>query len=103
MAYSYLIWIIFLPLVGAILIASIPRLSERIIKYLAATFTFVPLVFAVIAFAAFDRAAGGFQFIEKVEWISFRQSMSILTVQKPFPILKQQKENHKKGNYIIPS
>ncbi|MFC2010412.1 NuoM family protein [Chloroflexota bacterium] len=67
---GYLTWIVFLPVVGAILIALIPKLSEKTIKYLATIFTAVPLALAITAFASFDRAAGGFQFQDKVGWIS---------------------------------
>lgn len=55
---SYLTWIVFLPLVGAAVIALVPRLSERAIKYTAALFAAASLLLAVIAFAAFDRSAG---------------------------------------------
>jgi len=71
--FNYLTWIIFLPVVGAILIAFIPGLSGRIIKNLAAVFTFVPLVLSVVLFANFDRsaaAAGVMQFEEKLSWIA---------------------------------
>jgi NADH-quinone oxidoreductase subunit M len=47
----------------------VPRLPEGWSRRLAALFTFVPFVLAIVAFAAFDRAAGGFQFIENVSWI----------------------------------
>jgi NADH-quinone oxidoreductase subunit M len=72
MDFNYLTWIIFLPAVGAILIAFIPGLSERLIKWLSAIFTFVPLALSLYAFAIFDRslgAAGVIQFEENLSWI----------------------------------
>jgi len=69
---NYLTTIIFLPLVGAILIAFLPNLHERLIKRLAAIFTFVPLVLSIVLFCYFDRslgAAGVIQFEEKLLWI----------------------------------
>jgi NADH-quinone oxidoreductase subunit M len=72
MDFNYLTWIIFLPAVGAILIAFIPGLSGRLIKWLAALFTFVPLALSLYAFAIFDRSAGmagAIQFEEKFSWI----------------------------------
>ena len=72
MNYSYLIWIVFLPLVGAILIAIFGGGREKLTKYLAAIFTSVPALLAIIAFAVFDRSAGAaglFQFQEKASWI----------------------------------
>ena len=70
MSFNYLTTIIFLPVAGAILIAFIPGLSARVIKRLAAIFTFVPLALSIFLFFNFDKAAGGFQFVEKVEWIT---------------------------------
>jgi len=72
LSFPYLTTIIFLPVVGAILIAFIPGLSERKIKNLAAIFTFFPLALSIYAFAIFDRslgAAGVIQFEEKLSWI----------------------------------
>lgn len=73
MGFNYLTTILFLPVAGAILIAFIPALSPRRIKWLAATFTFIPLILAIVVFANFDRspaAAGLTQFEEKVLWIA---------------------------------
>jgi len=70
MSFNYLSTIVFLPVVGAIIIVLIAGNRPRLIKYLAAIFTFIPLVLAVILFSNFDKAAGGFQFVEKVEWIT---------------------------------
>ncbi len=68
---SYLTAIIFLPVVGAILIAFVSNLHHRLIKWLAAIFTFVPFALSIYVFSIFDRslAAGAFQFEEKVSWI----------------------------------
>ena len=65
MDFSYLTTIVFLPAVGAIVIALIPGLSARVIKRIAAVFTFVPFVLSIILFALFDKslaAAGVIQF-----------------------------------------
>ena len=72
MDFNYLTTIIFLPAAGAILIAFLPGLSSRLIKWLAAVFTFVPLALSVLLFVNFDRslgAAGIMQFEEKISWI----------------------------------
>ena len=71
MSFNYLTWIIFLPVVGAILIAFLPGLSSRTIKRLAAIFTFAALALSIVAFANFDKslAAGVIQFEEKLSWI----------------------------------
>jgi len=70
--FNYLTWIIFLPVVGAILIALIPALSERAIRYTAVIFTLASLLLSLILFINFDRslaASGVIQFAEKVSWI----------------------------------
>jgi len=67
--FNYLSWIIFLPAIGAILIAFTPGLSGRVIKWIAAVFTFVSLALSVYLFAIFDRAADVIQFEEKLSWI----------------------------------
>jgi len=72
LSFPYLTTIIFLPIAGAILIAFIPGLSARVIKRLAAIFTFFPLALSIYVFTIFDRslgAAGAIQFEEKLSWI----------------------------------
>jgi len=65
---NYLVWIIVLPVAGTILIALFGS-REKLVKYLAAAFTAVPLVLAIIAFFSYDRSAGGFQFETFASWI----------------------------------
>ena len=58
MDFNYLTTIIFLPAVGALLVAFLPRLSTRGVRWLAAIFTFIPLVLSIYLFIIFDRSAG---------------------------------------------
>jgi len=51
----YLSSIVFLPVIGAILIAFIPRLSNGIIKRIAVVFTAIPLIRAIALFLEFDK------------------------------------------------
>ncbi len=70
---GYLTTILFLPAVGAVLIAFVLSNRARVIKWTAAIFTFVPLALAIILFALFDRspaAAGLIQFEERALWIA---------------------------------
>jgi len=70
--FNWLTTIIFLPALGALLIAFMPRLSSRGIRWLAAVFTFIPLVLSIYLFTIFDRSAGMagvMQFEESVSWI----------------------------------
>ena len=73
MSFPYLSIIVFLPVVGAIIIALIAGGRPRLTRYLAAIFTFIPLVLAVVLFANFDRslaASAVIQFEEKIAWIT---------------------------------
>jgi len=67
--FNYLTAIILLPLVGSLLVAFIPGLSERWIRRISAVLTFASFVLAIVIFAGFDRAVGGIQFEEKISWI----------------------------------
>ncbi len=70
MDFSYLTTIIFLPAVGALLIALLTRSSGRVVRWLATIFTFIPLVLSASLFAIFNRTIGGYQFEEKLLWIT---------------------------------
>jgi NADH-quinone oxidoreductase subunit M len=67
--FNYLSVIIFLPALGAAVIAFIPGLSNRVIRWLSVVFTFIPLALSCYLFAIFDRASGAIQFEEKLSWI----------------------------------
>ena len=72
MSFPYLTWIVFLPLVGAIIIALFSGGREKLIRYLAVLFTSLPLILSLVAFSVFDRSAaatGVMQFQEKISWI----------------------------------
>ncbi|MFC1902119.1 NuoM family protein [Chloroflexota bacterium] len=73
MDFNWLTWILFLPMVGAIIIAFISSEHAGIIKRLAAIFTAVPLIMAICLFVVFDRSAGAaglMQFEENYLWIA---------------------------------
>jgi NADH-quinone oxidoreductase subunit M len=70
--FNWLSTILFLPMVGAILVAIFGK-NEKLIKPLALVFTAVPLVISTVLFIAFDRsgvAAGAMQFEENYSWIA---------------------------------
>ena len=73
MSFNYYLSImVFLPVLGAIIIALVPRLSSKQIKYVAALFTLIPMVISLGLLAAFDRSvvkAGEIQFEEFASWI----------------------------------
>ena len=72
MDFPYLTAIIFLPLVGAVLVAFVPGLKDKAIRQIAALFTFIPFALSLYLFGIFDRSAGAagvIQFEEKLSWI----------------------------------
>ncbi|MBI4302082.1 MAG: NADH-quinone oxidoreductase subunit M [Chloroflexi bacterium] len=69
MDFPYLTSIVFLPLVGAIVIALLPNPGGKTVKWIALLFTLASLVLAIALFFLFDRSQGGFQFVERRIWI----------------------------------
>ena len=63
---SLLIW---LPILGAIVVAFIPRDKEDIIRYTAAGFTGVQFIIAILLWRKFEPGNGSMQFMERLEWI----------------------------------
>jgi len=61
---------LFLPVIGAIIIISLPPDRVRGMKYIAALSTFASLVLSLYIFFSYDRAIGGFQFTEYIPWIA---------------------------------
>jgi len=61
--------IIFLPAIGALLIAVIPGLDSGAVKRIAVLFTFCSFALSVAMFCLFDRSDSAFQFVEKISWI----------------------------------
>ncbi|HXV28278.1 MAG TPA: NADH-quinone oxidoreductase subunit M, partial [bacterium] len=62
-------WIIFTPLIGAVLILFIPKSQTSSIKWVATFVTFLVGIFAFAALLQFNPSLQGFQMIEKAEWI----------------------------------
>jgi len=70
LSFPYLSTIVFLPLIGAIVIALLPSATPRRIKRAAALFTVVPFILSVALFSMFDRSLVGTpQFVEQVSWV----------------------------------
>jgi len=67
--FPYLSAIIFLPVIGAIIIALLPGANPRRIKLTAALFTAVSFALSLALFAMFDRSIDGPQFVEQFSWI----------------------------------
>lgn len=69
MSFPYLSIIVFLPLIGAIVIALLPGATPRQVKRTAALFTSVVFILSVALFFMFDRSLSGPQFVEQASWI----------------------------------
>ncbi len=69
MSFPYLSIIIFLPLMGAIAIALLPRAEPRRVKLIAAFFTLLAFLLSAALFFMFDRSLDGPQFVEQASWI----------------------------------
>ncbi|MBM3944915.1 MAG: NADH-quinone oxidoreductase subunit M [SAR202 cluster bacterium] len=67
--HGILTTIVFLPLVGALLIAAFVRGDKRV-RAVAGAIALAELILSVVVFAGYDRTAGGVQFVDRVSnWI----------------------------------
>ena len=64
-----LTFLVFLPVLGAIVVATLPRDQERQAKPTALAVTCIVLAGSLLLFALFDRDAAGLQFRERFTWI----------------------------------
>ena len=66
---NILSWIIWIPIMGMVAIAFIPRDKKDLIKQIAAVTTGIQLLLAIMLWSVFDATSGSFQFMERAEWI----------------------------------
>jgi NADH-quinone oxidoreductase subunit M len=64
-----LTFLVFFPIVGAIVIATLPQKQEGQSRYLALAVTGTLLIASIVLFAIFDRNEDGLQFVDRVRWI----------------------------------
>ena len=62
--------ITFTPLLGMLAILLMPRPSKDVLRTITAVTTFVPLLLASWLWVQFDTANAGYQFVERLPWIS---------------------------------
>ncbi len=62
--------IILVPLIGALLVAAIPRNYRFVIRVVALLATLISLVLSLVLFASFKAGAPGYQFVQTVNWVS---------------------------------
>ncbi|MBN2470319.1 MAG: NADH-quinone oxidoreductase subunit M [Anaerolineae bacterium] len=65
---SLLSAIVFLPLVGAVVMLLLPRGDKRLVRWVALGFSIVEFLLTLYLWMSYDRAAGGFQFVENTPW-----------------------------------
>ncbi len=73
MSFPYLSAILFLPVVGLIVIALLPKPQQKTIKLIALIFALASFALSIAVFCLFDRSAGSIgqiQFEENLPWIS---------------------------------
>lgn len=61
--------LLFLPAIGALVIALMPRQRERDARLVALGFTLATFLLSIVVFVAFDSSAEGYQFVDSFEWI----------------------------------
>jgi len=66
---NILSWLIWLPIIGMVAIAFIPRDKEDVIKITAAVATGLQFLLTLVLWQNFDAGNGGMQFMERAEWI----------------------------------
>ena len=68
---NILSWLIWLPLIGVLVIAFIPRDKSELIKITAAVTTGLQFLLTLILWKNFDSGSALMQFSERYEWIPF--------------------------------
>lgn len=66
---SILSWIIWIPVIGMVAIALVPRENVKMIKGITAAATGIQFLVTLLLWNRFDLSDGGFQFMERAEWI----------------------------------
>ncbi len=57
------------PLLGALILILIPRTNKRLLRYSAALFTGISIILSMMIMLSYDKALGGMQFIERMDWL----------------------------------
>ena len=61
--------ILLCPLIGAILLIATPSDQIHLIRRIAAVFTGIPLLIILVLVATYNRALGGYQWVDRIPWI----------------------------------
>lgn len=69
MSFPILSFIIFIPLAAGLLILALPAERKQAVRVIALTAGLLDLILTVLVYFLYDLSAGGYQFIERVEWV----------------------------------
>ncbi|MBI2608779.1 MAG: NADH-quinone oxidoreductase subunit M [Deltaproteobacteria bacterium] len=61
--------ITFIPIIGILLVLSIPKTKETVLKYTALAFATTPFVLSLYVYQYFDLTSSKMQFVEQLNWI----------------------------------
>lgn len=67
--FPYLTVILLSCAIGLLMILFVPGQREKAIKWISVIFSGIPLALSIYLFCAYDQGRGGYQFVEKIEWI----------------------------------
>ena len=67
--FPYLSVIFLAPLLGAVFMIFLSEENKTAIRRIAAGATLISLALSILLLFKFDQVAGGFQFVEKIDWI----------------------------------
>ncbi|MFD2571325.1 NuoM family protein [Spirosoma soli] len=62
--------LIFIPLLGSLLVAILPKSQVARFRWIALAATLADLVLAFVAYAGFDQSLAGYQLLEQADWIT---------------------------------
>src|SRR5262245_36311543 len=62
-------WMIFMPLIGAVVILCLPSRAHGAIRWTGVAATVPPLLMSIRLLERFDPQASGFQFVQRLKWI----------------------------------
>jgi NADH-quinone oxidoreductase subunit M len=62
-------WIILLPLLGLGFVCLVPAGRTSLIRRISNITVLLPFIYSVWVYAAYDHAAGGFQFVQSIPWV----------------------------------
>ncbi|OIJ11729.1 NADH-quinone oxidoreductase subunit M [Anaerobacillus alkalilacustris] len=84
--------LVFLPLLGALIILTIPNEHKNVIRSVAGITSFVTLIISVIVWNVFNRSTAGMQFAENYTWIdlgfvSFNYQLGVDGLSMPLLVL----------------